>query len=196
MREILYFVFLKTLLAESFIQHLSGCGGYAVRERCNEISCSGSMESTDTFEKNDQRLTWKSCNESIRNQMKDMFPGLKFEHDDPKKCSPVCATYVLSKCDPKTAMKHITGPSFGPSLDKCKTKLTSATIYEWVQKQLGQLGITTHTTHIATETVTTTVPTTVTTKKTTTVTTKVITTTTTKITRSMAEKAKDYQGKK
>ena len=64
MREILYFAFLKTLLADRFVDHFGGCGAYAVRERCNENSCSGSMESTLTFEKNDSYSDWNSDNYS------------------------------------------------------------------------------------------------------------------------------------
>ena len=54
----------------------SGCGVYKWRERCRGNVCSGYMESKDTLEKTDQKLTWKSYNESIIINMRDMFPGL------------------------------------------------------------------------------------------------------------------------
>ena len=101
MREILCFVLLKTLMAsDALFAQFGDCGAYQFRERCNKIACSGFMESSSTFERNNQRLTWKSCNESIRYQMREMFPGLKFEHNNPKKCAPVCITFDLSRCGP------------------------------------------------------------------------------------------------
>jgi len=79
--------------------HTSGCGVYKWRERCRENVCSGYMESKDTLEKTDQELTWKSCNESIIINMRDMFPGLIIEHDNPKKCEPTCVRIKnSSKC--------------------------------------------------------------------------------------------------
>ena len=76
------------------------------------------MESKDTLEKTDQKLTWKSCNESIIINMRDMFPGLIIEHDNPQKCEPTCVRIKNSSkcghqyigyCSPITTISTTTG---------------------------------------------------------------------------------------
>ena len=180
MRKIIFFVFLNTAWADAFYLHLGGCGAYKFREDCSENVCSGYMESKETYEKNDKRLAWDRCNESIIIQMRDMFPGLNFENNIPNKCEPTCLTFDLSKCSPNIKRD---GPS--RHMDKC-TKKSTTSISDLVQQLLEQLTTTTKTTPVATSTVATT--------QTTLVVTTTVTTTTTTTTRNMADKEIVYQG--
>ena len=177
MREIIFFIFLNTAWADEFLFHLGGCGSYKFREDCSENVCSGYMESEETYENNDKRLTWDRCDESIIIQMREMFPGLKFENNIPNKCEPTCLTFDLSKCSPNIKRD---GPSY--NMDKCTKKSSTSIIDNLVQQLLGQLTTTTQTTNVATSTVATTE------------TTLMVTTTTTTTTGSMADKQTLYQG--
>ena len=73
----------------------SDCGDYEWRERCRGNVCFGYMESKNTVAKNDQTLTWKSCNDSIIAQMIEMFPGLRLEHKNPNRCEPTCVASLI-----------------------------------------------------------------------------------------------------
>ena len=125
--------------------HTGGCGNYKWRARCRGNVCSGFMESKDTPDKNDQKLTWKSCNESIIIHMRDMFPGLEIYHDNPKNCKPTCVRIKnsykcgdtsIGNCPPKTTISTTTGdfenvlaenPDISQFIFELRRKLTAKT---------------------------------------------------------------------
>ena len=160
--------------------HTGGCGNYKWRARCRGNVCSGFMESKDTPDKNDQKLTWKSCNESIIIHMRDMFPELIIEHDNPKKCVTCVRIKNSSKCGYQ-------------SIGNCSSKMTISTITEDLDNLLAEdpdisqlisqlrRSLTTKTTSTTTTAITT-------------VTSKPITSTTTTATQRMTERERDYKG--
>ena len=123
-------------LAEMGVLYTGGCGDYEWRERCRGNVCSGYMERKNTVAKNDQTLTWKSCNDSIIAQMIEMFPGLRFEHKNPNRCEPTCvASLITGVC--------------GGFVGDCTSKLTTPATNTVTSKPITTL--TTTTTQILTE---------------------------------------------
>ena len=154
-------------LAEMGVLYTGGCGNYEWRERCRGNVCSGYMESKNTVAKNDQTLTWKSCNDSIIAQMIEMFPGLRLEHKNPNKCEPTCVASLMC----------------GGSIGDCTSELTTSDLETFlaqnphISETIYQLQQTT-------------------TPATTTVTSKPVTTITTTTTQILTERKRDYKGER
>ena len=122
------------------VLYTGGCGDYEWRERCRGNVCSGYMESKSTVAKNDQTLTWKSCNDSIIAQMIEMFPGLRLEHKNPNKCDPTCVASDICGGFVGDCTSKLTTPATTTVTSKSITTMTTTTTQSMTERKRDYIG--------------------------------------------------------
>ena len=70
MRESIFFCLLS-IVHSSVVDMGGDCERMYIKEKCDSIGCSGYAG----HEPNDRRLSWESCNATVKNQMVEMFPS-------------------------------------------------------------------------------------------------------------------------
>ena len=100
MRESIFFCLLS-IVHSSVVDMGGDCERMYIKEKCDSIGCSGYAG----HEPNDRRLSWESCNATVKNQMVEMFPSFYLRFGNWVKCSPDSYGNKIGPCCKPTDKK-------------------------------------------------------------------------------------------